>query len=194
MKTIKMFVVIAAMAITTISTATERPTLNVIKVEGEKVLVAYSNQETAQVALTISDDKGRIVYYKATSKPINDFRAMYDLTNLEKGLYTFQMKVNGTRISRNVNLYENAISIGEPVLSLAPVFTVKDGFMDITYLNKSQENIQIKIYRGYEMVFDSGLGDEFVIQNRYNVAKLPSGSYRFILETETDAYTYFAEL
>lgn len=194
MKTIKMFVVIAAMAITSIATATEKPTLNVIKVEGEKVLVAYNNQETVRVALTISDDKGRIVYYKATSKPINDFRAMYDLTNLNKGLYTFQMKVNGTRISRNVNLNGNAISIGEPVLSLAPVFTVKDGFMDITYLNESQENIQLKIYYGYEMVYDSGLGDEFVIQNRYNVGKLPKGSYRVILETENDAYTYFAEL
>lgn len=194
MKTIKMFVVIVAMAITTISTAAERPTLNVIKVEGEKVLVAYSNQETARVALTISDAKGRIVYYKTTSKPISDFRAMYDLSNLDKGLYTFQMKVNDTRISRNVNLCENMLNISEPVLSLAPVFTVKDGFMDITYLNESQENIQLKIYRGTEMVFGSGLGDEFVIQNRYNVAKLPSGSYRVILETENDAYTYYAEL
>lgn len=194
MKTIKMFVAIVAMAITTIATAVERPTLNVIKVEGEKVLVAYNNQETARVALTISDDMGRIVYYKATSKPINDFRAMYDLSNLDKGLYTFQMKVNDTRISRNVNLCENTLNIGETILSLAPVFNVKDGFLDISYLNESQKNIQLKIYQGSEVVFDSGLGDELVIQNRYNVARLPSGSYRVILETENDAYTYYAEL
>lgn len=194
MKTIKMFVVLASLTFGVIATSFASPVLNLIRIEGEKLMVAYKNETASRIVLTISDNNSRVVYYKASVKPVADFRALYDLSNLESGTYTFQVNVNGNKISRVVDINQSALSIGEQVLNDAPFFSLNDRKLDISFLNHEQENLNFAVYKNNVQVYDSELGNDFVIQNRFDVSKLPAGNYRFVIQTASDAYSWYATL
>jgi hypothetical protein len=194
MNTIKLLITVLALATSVLVHAGERTVLNVIPVEGEKVLVAYSNQNSERINLSISDQNGRVVYYRSTLKPTSEFRALYDLSYLEDGEYTFRIAVNDTKISRKVELSGDRVNVGEAILNFDPIFALNHGKLDITYLNSGLEPVYLKIMQNNQVVFDTRLGSDFVIQNRYNISGLPSGSYNIILEAGNDQFNYFAEL
>jgi len=174
--------------------ATEKPTLNVIQVEGEKVLVAFHSENATKVNLTIKDSEGNTIYYKSTRRPVSDLRQLYDISNLENGTYLFQVGVNDYKISRKVTINQDQLSVSEPVFFYPPVIKINDRLLDIIYLNQGLELLTLKIYKGNELVYTTGLGDQFVVKNRFDMGKLPSGSYQIILETGTEVFPYYANL
>lgn len=194
MKTIKLFIAVASLALATFTKASEKPTLNVIHVEGEKVLVAYQNHESSKVSLSVKDSDGQIVYFKRTARPVADLRQLINLSGLEDGTYLFQVGVNSTKVSRKVTIAGDQVAISEPSYIIDPIVQVRNGLLDVTFLNQGQELITLKIFKGNELVYSSNLGDPFVIQKRYDMAKLPSGSYQIILETENQHFPFYANL
>lgn len=194
MKTIKLFLVAVFLSLATWVGATEKPTLNVIQVEGEKVLVAFHSENATKVNLTIKDSEGNTIYYKSTRRPVSDLRQLYDISNLENGTYLFQVGVNDYKISRKVTINQDQLSVSEPVFFYPPVIKINDRLLDIIYLNQGLELLTLKIYKGNELVYTTGLGDQFVVKNRFDMGKLPSGSYQIILETGTEVFPYYANL
>ncbi|MFZ5428731.1 MAG: hypothetical protein ACOZDD_00755 [Bacteroidota bacterium] len=194
METIKSVFTVLALATAILVHAGERTVMNVIPIEGEKVLVAFSSQNNDRISLSISDQNGRVVYYKSTLRPTSEFRALYDLSYLEDGEYTFRIAVNDTKISRKVNLSGDRINVGEALLNSDPVFALHQGKLDITYLNSGLEPVHLKIMQNNQVVFDTRLGSDFVIQNRYNLSGLPEGHYNIILEAGNEQYNYYADL
>lgn len=194
MKTIKLFLVAVFLSLATWVSATEKPTLNVIQVEGEKLLVAFHSENTTKVNLTIKDSEGNTIYYKSTRRPVSDLRQLYDISNLENGTYLFQVGVNDYKISRKVTINQDQLSVSEPVFFYPPLIKINDRLLDIIYLNQGLELLTLKIYKGNELVYTTGLGDQFVVKNRFDMGKLPSGSYQIILETGTEVFPYYANL
>ena len=194
MKTIKLFLVAVFLSLATWVSATEKPTLNVIQVEGEKVLVAFHSENTTKVNLTIKDSEGNTIYYKSTRRPVSDLRQLYDISNLENGTYLFQVGVNDYKISRKVTINQDQLSVSEPVFFYPPLIKINDRLLDIIYLNQGLELLTLKIYKGDELVYTTGLGDQFVVKNRFDMGKLPSGSYQIVLETGTEVFPYYANL
>lgn len=194
MKTIKLFLVAVFLSLAPWVGAIEKPTLNVIQVEGEKVLVAFHSENTTKVNLTIKDSEGNTIYYKSTRKPVSDLRQLYDISNLENGTYLFQVGVNDYKISRKVTINQDQLSVSEPVFFYPPVIKINDRLLDIIYLNQGLELLTLKIYKGNELVYTAGLGDQFVVKNRFDMGKLPSGSYQIVLETGTEVFPYYANL
>ncbi len=194
MKTIKLFLVAVFLSLATWVSATEKPTLNVIQVEGEKLLVAFHSENTTKVNLTIKDSEGNTIYYKSTRRPVSDLRQLYDISNLENGTYLFQVGVNDYKISRKVTINQDQLSVSEPVFFYPPLIKINDRLLDIIYLNQGLELLTLKIYKGNELVYTTGLGDQFVVKNRFDMGKLPSGSYQIVLETGTEVFPYYANL
>lgn len=194
MKTIKLFLVAVFLSLATWVSATEKPTLNVIQVEGEKLLVAFHSENTTKVNLTIKDSEGNTIYYKSTRRPVSDLRQLYDISNLENGTYLFQVGVNDYKISRKVTINQDQLSVSEPVFFYPPLIKINDRLLDIIYLNQGLELLTLKIYKGDELVYTTGLGDQFVVKNRFDMGKLPSGSYQIVLETGSEVFPYYANL
>jgi len=193
MKTIKFFILISVVAIATAASAIEKPKMNVIPYENDKTIVALSNEKPALFEFSIHNEGGELIYFKRTKEEAPDYRKIYDLSNLEDGNYFFSVKVNDTKMKKEVRIAGKNITVGESQISYDPYFTFSEGQLKLSYLNFSQEPLGLNLYSNGELVYKSDLGRGFAINAGYDLSRLGKGKYDVVLTGDDDIYTYSIE-
>lgn len=194
MKTFRLVIFLAAILGYNVASASGNATLNLIPVEDQKVLVAFESAIPGQISLTLTDSDDRVVYYKSTFSPKAEYRGIYNLSELQDGAYTLSVNSGDARISRNIEIKNKELAFSDPVFGNTPVFSLNKQLLDISFLNNQLENVSVQIFRNNSLVYASQLGDGLVVQNRFDLSRLPGGDYRVYLVSGNDTYTFDAEI
>lgn len=190
MKTIKLAFTVAAFAAATIATAVEKPKLNVIPLSSERAIVAVTNENPAIFEVSIEAENGDMVYFKQTSEPVTDFKQIYDFKNLADGKYVLNLKVNDTKVINDFQVSNKKIEVGESKVRFAPYFNFKNNELKLSYLNFDQENLNLYFYDSEGLVYETKLGRDFNVTTGYDLSKLANGTYRVVLSSANNEFTY----
>lgn len=190
MKTIKLLLAVTAVAIVAIATAVEKPKMNVIPLSAERAVISITNENLAYFELSIETRDGELVYFKQTSKPSTDYEKVFDFTNIEKGIYVLNLKVNDTKVSRKFQIADSGIYVGSAKFRFDPFFDYKDNVLKLSYLNFDKENLKLNVYGKEGLVYQSRLGKDFAISSGYNLSKLEAGNYKVVLSSYKNEFVY----
>lgn len=194
MKTIKLAMTILAVAIAAMTTAVEKPKVNVIPLNAGKAFVAITNENPAYFEVSIEAANGNVVYYKQTDKPITDYGQVYDFKDLPAGQYVLNLKVNDTKVYNNFEVSGRGVEVGESKVRFAPYFDFSGNQLKVSYLNFDHENVKLYFYNDSKgLVYETKLGDDFNITKGYDLSKLENGSYKIVLSSINNEYTYNVE-
>jgi hypothetical protein len=193
MKTIKLFITVTVLAIATIASASGWPELNVVPVTADRAIVSIKNAQAEKFEVSIENKTGELVFFKRTNTPITDYQKIYDFENLENGSYVFNIKVNDVRVSKNFEVLHSEINVGESEMRFDPYFKFSDDILKFSYLNFDEENLKLKIYQDLDLIYQSKLGNDFVISAGYDLSKLQAGNYRIKLSSFNNEFNFEIE-
>lgn len=193
MKTIRFLSVIALVAIAVIANAVEKPKMNVIPLSDEKALIAIANENPAYFELSIVAENGDLVYYKESATETTDLRQIINFSNMENGLYTLNLKVKDTYVSRDFEINNKVLKVGESKMKYTPHFAYNSDVLKLSYLNFDQENVKLKIYSDGNLVFEKRLGKDFVISKGFDLSQLEKGDYEIELSSYKNQFSYNIE-
>lgn len=193
MKTIKLALTVTAVAIATILAAVEKPRINVIPVNSEKAIIAIQNVQPTNFEISIKAENGEQVYYKQSGNKITEYSQVFDFKRLDKGNYVLNLKVNDTRLTNKFKVTKDGLILGEEVINYGPYFDYRNNELIISYLNIKQENIKMYLYNNNELVYETRLGSDFNLTKGYDLSKLTKGSYRVVMGSNENKYTFSLE-
>lgn len=190
MKTIKLTVAAALMAVAITATAVERPEVSLIPVDTEKAVLSVKNENAAYFELGIYTLYGEMVYYKRTNEQLKDYRRVYDFTNLAQGKYVLSLKVNDTKVTKDFEVTGTGLKVGQNKVSYDPYFNFENNELKFSYLNFDQEDLKLLIYSNNGLVYEKNLGREFNVTTGFDLSKLENGSYSIILNSPDKEFSY----
>ncbi|MDO8928522.1 MAG: hypothetical protein Q7W54_06005 [Bacteroidota bacterium] len=191
MKTIsKLAMLFAFVAFANTLMASGNLKVNILPLTSEKAVVAISNSSAANFKISIANEKGETVYYKETAAGSNDYRKVFDFSNLEKGDYKLAVSVDGSTAERLFKIENKNIAVGKEKSIMEPYFAYKEGVLKMSYLNFSEENLSLNFYDKNELVYSKKIGDKFNVNEGFNLSKLNKGAYSVVLSTDSNSYTY----
>jgi hypothetical protein len=193
MKTIKFLSTVMAVAIVAVASAVEKPKMSVVPVTSDRAVVSIINNKEAMFELSITAENGDLVYYKQSVKPLNTYQKIFDFSKLENGIYTMNLKVNDTRLSKNFEVASNGIYVGESKMRFDPYFSYANDVLKLSFLNFDQDNLTLNIYDESGLVYESKLGKDFNIVSGYDLSALARGKYSVVLSSKNDEFTYTLE-
>jgi hypothetical protein len=174
--------------------ATGNLKVNILPVTSETAVVAISNAKASNFQISIENNKGEVVYYKETDSESNDYRKIFDFSNLENGDYKLSVTVDVMTTERSFSIKNQNIAVGKEKNMIEPYFAYKDGILKLSYLNFSEENLKLNLYNENELVYAKAIGDEFSITEGYDLSKLEKGVYAVVLSTNDKCYTYHVDV
>ncbi len=193
MKTIKLLSTVLAVAIVAVATAVEKPKMNVTPLSADRAVVTIMNENASLFELSIHAENGELVYYKQTTKPLSSYQKIYDFKNLENGNYTMDLRVNDTRLIKDIEVASTGIYVGESKLRIDPYFAFADDVLKLSYLNFDEEKLSLNIYDEKGLVYKSYLGKDFNVASGYDLSALREGKYEVILSSLNNEFTFSLE-
>jgi hypothetical protein len=93
-------------------------------------------------------------------------------------------------LSKEFNVDSKNISVGDSKLQFDPYFNFKDNVLKLSYLNFDEGNVNIAIYNEDGVIYQKKLGNDFTIQDGYNLSKLEAGNYKVVLSNWRNEFVY----
>jgi hypothetical protein len=194
MKTKNLVLTALAVFVATSVSAAKLPTMNVIPVEQEKALVAFEAGTPAAFELSVTNNKGETVYFKKSEKPVANYRMIFDFHDLEDGNYKISLDYNNCKISREVLISDHrCMRVGEEIKCYGPFYKYEDNHLKISYLNQSQKNMHVNIYRDGYFVAGKKLGKDLCIHKMLDLSKLEKGTYEVVLSNRNNEYPFIVQ-
>ena len=190
MKTTKWFLTTLAIFIVTIGMATEKPTMNIVPLSEKKAMIAALNANAAFFELTVENNRGDIMYYKRSEKPLTAYQKKFDFSNLENGKYVMKLKVNDTSLAQNFEITSKGVIPGESHLYFDPYFSFEDNNLKLSYLNFDKEKVYIQVFSNNRIIFEKTLGNGFGINYGLNLSNLDKGEYQVVLYSLSHEFSY----
>ena len=163
--------------------------VNIVPLNSEKAVVAISTADAANLQISIENENGENVYYKEADAD-NDYRRIFDFSNLDKGDYTLSVSSNGLTTKRPFSIDDKNIAVGKEKNLMEPYFSYKDGALKISYLNFPEENVNLNLYTNSDLVYSKAIGNKFNVLEGYDVSKLEKGTYTVVLSSWSSLYSY----
>ena len=149
--------------------------MTIIPLEADKAVVAFYNNNPAQFEINISDLQGNTVYYNLSKNELTDYRKIYDFSAVQDGEYEISLRVNDTKIKRNIEMKGGEMKVGQAKVSFDPFFSFDENILKISYLNFDESPVFMSIFQDNDVIFKSDLGKNFSLTKGYDVAGLQVG-------------------
>jgi len=189
MITVKFALAMLAVAFTVSASATKVPSMNIVALDNSKALFSAVTDPGERTQISIQDEAGNIVYFKE-SKAAARISTVFDLSELKNGIYFFRIKTGKASAMREVEIQNGKVNVRELKTQLEPYFELDGDALKLSYLNFNGENMSLFIYKGSQLVYESGIGNPFVIQKGYDVSNLKRGVYNVVLAGGNEVYSY----
>lgn len=183
-----------AFFIVVIGYATDFPKMNVIPVEAEKALVAYESSEATPLEITLTNCNGEILYFKRTQKRQNEYKKVFDFSELGAGNYCISINFGNRSISRNISVDKKDISVGAPQRLYEPYFCMENKKLNVSFFNCPQKPVYVNIYKNGKHIEGINLGKDLAIQKRLDLSRLKTGEYEIVLSDFFKEHKYIAQL
>jgi len=164
--------------------------VNILPVSAEKAVVAISALSNSNFNITITDEQDRIVYYNETTDPGENYRRVYNFSDLEDGMYKLSVVSNNFTAERPFQKTHKGITVGDEKTTIEPFFGVENGILRCTYLNFPNENLTLYFFEDNQLLYSKKIGRNFNVCEGLNLSKLGRGDYQAILSTGEKEYSY----
>lgn len=168
--------------------------VNILPVDSEKALVAISTLSDSNFNITITDDNDHIVYYRENTDPGENYRKVYNFSDLENGTYKLTVVSNDLTAERQFEKSHGLIKVGEEKTTLEPFFGYEDGILRCSYLNFTKEDMTLYFFKNNEPIYSKEIGRDFNVQQALNLSKLGKGTYEAVLTAGGKQFTYPIEI
>ena len=164
--------------------------VNILPLNAEKAVVAISTLSNSNFNITIADDKGQIVYYQENSNSGENYRKVYNFSDLEDGTYKLTVVSDDLTSERQFKKSHKIINVGEEKTTIEPYFGYDDGILRCTYLNFTKEDMTIHFFKNNELLYTKNIGKGFNVQEAMNLSKLDKGKYEAVLYAGVKQFSY----
>jgi hypothetical protein len=168
--------------------------INIIPVKAEKAVIAISTLSGSNFNITIADNHDNIVYYKENSDASENYRKVYDFSNLEDGIYYLTIVSNDLTAERQFNLSHGQITVGEEKTTLEPFFGYQGGILKCSYLNFEKDDVTLLFYKNNKQIYRKEIGRSFSIHHALDLSKLDKGTYQAVLSAGGKQFEYPIEI
>lgn len=192
MKTKKFFIVIVAFVFAANVFATETPKMSIIPLKDTKALVAFEQATPSVNEITITDETGKIRYYKKSKNEMKGYKKVFDLSQLENGTYVVKLKAGTTTYKTGLAINDGKVSVQKQRIEVDPYFSFKDNVVNVSYLNHRNEDVVVSVYnsKSSKLIFSANFGNEFAVQRAINLSELKSGNYDVMLASSDQEYWF----
>lgn len=164
--------------------------VNLLPVNAEKAVVAISTLSNSNFSITIADDKDQIIYYQENSNAGENYRKVFNFSDLEDGTYKLAVVSNGLTAERQFKKSHGQINVGEEKTTLEPFFGYEAGILRCSYLNFTKEDMTLHFFKNNELIYTKNIGRDFNVQQALNLSKLDKGNYQAVLYAGGKQFTY----
>jgi hypothetical protein len=168
--------------------------INITAIENSKtVVVTLNNTATGEMTVALEDAAG-VNFTTDKVKSSAHFAKRYNLSQLEAGNYRLVVTKNAIKTIQpfeltNRNIVLNELERKEKFL---PTVSLKDGKLDVNVLLGNYSNINVKVFNneGTNLFSDKNYV-VLILNKRYDMSKLPSGTYivEVLAGDETEYFT-----
>lgn len=188
--TLKVMMMFAFVAFVNTLFASGNLKVNIIPLKAEKAVVDILSLNNSSLKISVEDNMGRIVYYKETFESGNNYRKVYNFSDLEDGMYNLSVVCNDLTTVRPFQIKHGEIIVGEEKTTIEPFFGYEDGILKYTYLNFPKDNLTLNFYDENQLIYSKKIGRNFNVVEALNLSKLDKGNYIAILSAGEKEYTY----
>jgi len=164
--------------------------LNILPLNEKKAVVSISSLTNSNLNITITDDKGNIVYYQENDDQTGNYRKVFSFSELENGNYCMKVVSNELSTERQIKKTPDNIVIGDERTVGKPFFGVDDNILRCSYMNYARENAVFHLYSDNNEIYTRNIGDNFIIQRALDLSKLSKGEYLAVLTAGNEHFTY----
>lgn len=164
--------------------------VNLLPVNAEKAVVAISTLTDSNFKISITDENGQIIYYQENDNLGENYRKIYDFSNLDDGTYKLTVVSNDLTTERQFNKSHGQIKVGEEKTTLEPFFGYEAGILRCSYLNFGKEDMTLHFFKNNELIYTKNIGRDFNVQQALNLSKLDKGNYEAVLNAGVKQFTY----
>lgn len=193
MKTKVLLLTVLATFLASATFATKLPSMNIVPVKAEKTILEIENGEASHFELTVVNSNNEILYYKKSETPVENYKTVFDFSNLDNDCYHVSLSVGNWTLGRQLTVKGNRIEVGNEVRFAAPVFSYNDNQLDVSFLNMGQKNVFLNIYKEGEHVAGRKLGNEICLQKSFDLSKLDKGLYEVTINDKFKEYSYYVK-
>ncbi len=164
--------------------------VNIIPLSSEKAVVAISCLTNSNLKISVTDDMGRLAYYKEINDPSANYRKIYNFSDLEEGKYNLSVVSDNLTAERQFEINHKTITVGEEKTMLEPFFLYEDGYLKFSYLNFNKENVALYFFNKNQLIYSKKIGRDFNVNSALNLSKLREGNYVAIIAAGGKEYKY----
>ena len=164
--------------------------VSILPVSAEKGFVSVSTLSKSNLGITVTDDKGEVLYSKGNIEPSDDFRSEFDFHELENGKYKVTAVGEDITTERLFRITDKGIKIGKEKTYLKPYFGYKDGILKYTFLNFQKENLTVNLLNKNQLLYDKEIGYNFIVSEGLDLSNLENGTYEVVLSVGNKEYSY----
>jgi len=168
--------------------------VNILPGKAEKAIVAISTLSNSNFNITIADADDNIVYYQENLSAGENYRKVYDFSDLVDGTYKLTVLSNNLTTERQFNLSQGQITVGKEETTLEPFFGYQAGILKCSYLNFEKDIITLTFYKNDEQIYSKKIGRDFNIQQALDLTKLDKGIYQAVLYAGGKQFEYPLEI
>lgn len=130
-----------------------------------------------------------MLYHKKL-KGDSEFRTVFNLSKLEDGKYTIKFDAGKESVQRVIELNNSKVNVKPAVREIEPFFSYKNGKLKFMYLNFSQTDMSMLVYKGNQLLFQTELGNDFNLKRSFDVSAIEKGELNFLLVGDDKVYSY----
>jgi len=164
--------------------------VNILPVDSEKAVVAISTLTDSNFNITIADENGQIIYYQENSNTGENYRKVFNFSDIEDGTYKLTVVSNDLTAERQFKKSHGQINVGEEKTTLEPFFGYEAGILRCSYLNFTKEDMTLHFFKNNELIYTKNIGRGFNMQEALNLSKLDKGNYEAVLYAGGKQFTY----
>jgi len=172
---------IIAIFITGIGFSANNQKLSVDPIGKNKILLSYESETDTPFEITIRDEGGETLYHWQSKIPLERFKKVFNLTELEKGEYSLCIDYGENCINHALEINEEGIAIDTVFQLYKPYFSYENQMLKLSFLNPAQNEVFLYLYTKNELVNQINLGKDLNVQRIFNLSKLYDGEYDVVL-------------
>ncbi len=179
----------AALVLSTFTASANELKLNVATDKDAKSLIFELDIVSKDTKIQFIDSKNNVIYSNSNLKS-SSLRKKFDLSKLEKGIYSFRVD-DATQVTTYAIMIDgDSISILNKDEVIKPVFRMKDNMVYINFLNVEKKDVEIKVYDSNERVlFTQKISDTLIVEKAVNFQSAHKGDYTIAVKNANGVYT-----
>ena len=157
-----------------------------------KVKVQVAEPRLQDISVYVADAEGKVIYQEEIQARTT-YGKVYDLSNLDEGIYTFTSIGDYITTTKKIKVGESSAIELSKEAKYKPVISLKDNYLRVNYFNKDQDDIEFSIESSGAIFHESDGGNDIVYGKMLDVSKMPPGEYVARLKVGNKDYHHYFE-